>query len=120
MEAVMASASDHGSERLGRSAALLAWTVIYVPVGLVMYWITTFLFAFSGQQYRMVPVVNAGFWLVGLSGLVIVAASLRWRWSDRTRLTTLVAGAVLAWLAMVGIYWSLSFRLGAGAPSPVG
>ncbi len=38
-----------------------AWALIHGSVGLVMSQVTVFLFAFSGGQARMGPVVAAGF-----------------------------------------------------------
>ena len=38
---------------------LLGWILLAGPIGFVMYAVTTFLFAFSGGQYRMTPIVGA-------------------------------------------------------------
>ena len=55
---------------------ILAWLLFYGPVGVIMYLITTFLFAFSGGQVRMVPVVNSGFLIVSAGVLIMGMISL--------------------------------------------
>ncbi len=92
---------------------LLSWGMVYGPIGVLMYGITTFLFAFSGGQYRMVPVVNAGFWIVLFSGLIVGIVPLVRGWPVGRIMVAMLSGAALSWLL---VYWRLSFQLGAGAP----
>ena len=95
---------------------LLSWGVVYGPIGVLMYGITTFLFAFSGGQVRMVPVVNAGFWIVLFSGLIVGMVPLVRGWSVGKTIMAMLLGAGLSWLLAVIVYWRLSFQLGAGMP----
>ena len=55
---------------------LLTWVLLYGPFGAVMYAVTTFLFAFSGGQSRMTPIVGAGPWLAGNGALLVGGAVL--------------------------------------------
>ena len=73
---------------------------------------TSFLFAFSGGQYRMVPIVNTGAVIVIALGLI--AAALASRTHSRMeiiRWTAIVTAA--SWALAIGIEWLVSFRLGA-------
>ncbi len=90
----------------------VAIAVIVLVVSGFFYLVTTFLFAFSGGQYRMVAVVNAGaVAVIALSAVVAVvtwlmrgpAAALKW--------TVIAAGA--GCVAAIVVEWLLSFRLGA-------
>jgi len=86
-------------------------TVIAVPAGL-MYLVTTFLFAFSGGQYRMVAVVNYA--ALAMIAIPIVAAAIAWRVRSGAG-AAVTAGAVTlgGWMATVVAEWLLSFWLGA-------
>jgi hypothetical protein len=85
---------------------------IVLPAAGVAYLVTTFLFAFSGGQNRMVLVVNLGALVViGLQVLVAVLA-----WSLRSpaaavKWTVIATGA--GWVAAIIVEWLISFRLGA-------
>src|SRR5215217_7172141 len=92
---------------------LLAWVLVYGPVGAVMYAVTTFLFAFSGGQYRMVPVVRGGFWAVGLAVLLGGGLALARTRSLARAGGLMLASAAVGWLVALGVYWLVSFRLGA-------
>ena len=96
---------------------LLTWVLLYGPFGAVMYLVTTFLFAFSGGQYRMVPVVQRGFWVVGLVVLLVGGIALARTRSLTRAVGLMLASAVAAWLLAIGVYWLVSFRLGAIAPT---
>lgn len=88
------------------------WFVIHGVSGAVMFGVTTFLFAFSGGQTRMAPVVTAGFWGVGA---VVLAAGLIVMQRTRTQTTAVQAmliSVVVAWSIVVFIEWRLSFLLG--------
>ena len=95
---------------------LFSWGVVYGPIGVLMYGITTFLFAFSSGQYRMVPVVNAGFLIVMFSGLIVGIVPLVQGWPVGRIMVAMLSAAALSWLVAVIVYWRLSFQLGAGAP----
>ena len=77
----------------------------------VMYLITSFLFAFSGSQYRMVPVVGYG--ALAVIGATLLIAIVVWRLRSLAAAVKWAAIATaLGWaLAIVG-EWILSFGLG--------
>jgi len=77
----------------------------------VMYLITSFLFAFSGGQYRMVPVVGYG--ALAVIGATLSIAIVVWRLRSLAAAVKWAAIATaLGWaLAIVG-EWILSFGLG--------
>ncbi len=97
---------------------LLTWVLLYGPFGAVMYAVTTFLFAFSGAQHRVVPVVQGGFWPAELVALLVGVMALTLTRSRGTALNLMFASAAVAWLVALGIYWLVSFRLGAPPPPP--
>ena len=103
---------------MGRTTVqlLLAWLALCGPLGAVLYLITTFLFAFSGCQARMVPIVNGGVWVVNLAALVVGGVALARTRSLRPAVRALLVGAVVAWLVAILVYWLVSFRLGAASP----
>ena len=78
----------------------------------VMYAVTTFLFAFSGGQYRMVEVVGLGALLVTASALAVALALWRLRSPGQAATGVLVFSAIAWTVAVVG-EWLLSFSLGA-------
>ena len=90
---------------------ILAWLLVYGPVGVIMYLITTFLFAFSGGQVRMVPVVNSGFLIVSAGVLIMGMISLIISQSLSKAIKSMLITTVFAWLLTWIIYWILSFRL---------
>ena len=93
-------------------AYVAAVAVIVLFSSAVGYLLTTFLFAFSGGQYRMVRVVNLGA-LIVIAVLIVVAvvawlvrspaAAIKW--------TAIATG--VAWLVAVIVEWVISFSLGA-------
>ena len=85
---------------------------IVVSAGGFFYLVTTFLFAFSGGQYRMVAVVNGGALLVVAVGVATAAGVWRMRSPvSAVKWTASVTG--LGWIAAVASEWLLSFSLGA-------
>jgi hypothetical protein len=95
-----------------RPGAIAAIAVTIGVSAVVMYGVTTFLFAFSGGQYRMVTVVNSGAVAVIAAGAL--SGLLAWRLRSRDvalRAAALATGA--AWVAAIFIEWLLSFWLGA-------
>src|SRR5256885_8528870 len=95
---------------------VIALAGIVLAPGAFGYLATTFLFAFSGGQYRMIAVVNVVALVVVALGAVV--AALAWRLRSAAAaviLTAIVTGA--GWVAAVIGEWLLSFRLGAGRRS---
>jgi len=96
------------------STALTVITIaaIVLPAAGVGYLVTTFLFAFSGGQSRMVGVVNLGCLVV--IGLGVVLAAIAWRLRspvDAIKWSAIATGA--GWVAVLIAEWLISFRLGA-------
>jgi hypothetical protein len=84
---------------------------IAVPAGL-MYLVTTFLFAFSGGQYRMVAVVNDA--ALAMIAIPIVAAAIAWRVRSGAAAAVTAAAVTLGgWVATAVAEWVVSFWLGA-------
>ena len=85
--------------------------IVVVPA-MFMYLVTTFLFAFSGGQTRMVGVVNAV--ALAMVAITIVVAAVTWRWrSAPVAVAVTAAVSAAGWfLAVVG-EWVVSFFLGA-------
>jgi hypothetical protein len=77
------------------------------------YLVTTFLFAFSGGQYRMVAIVNYGVLAMVAAPIVVAAVAWRIRSGQAAAKVTAAADAV-GWACTVSIEWLLSFTLGAG------
>jgi hypothetical protein len=90
-------------------AAIVAIVASAAALG---YLVTTFLFAFSGGQYRMVTVVNVGALLViGVGALV---AGVTWRVRSPSVAVVATAMATVAgWIAALIAEWLISFWLGA-------
>ena len=92
--------------------ALLTLLVIGVISG-VMYEVTVFLFAFSGGQARMEPVVNYGALAVVAATILVAIVSWRARSPAEAVKYTAIATGVLWVAALIG-EWGFSFTLGAG------
>ena len=95
---------------------LLGWVALAGPIGLVMYAVTTFLSAFSGGQYRMVPIVAAGPWLVAVVSLLVGAVVLAATRSLPRALGAVLGSIVVTWPVAVVAYWVVADRLGANPP----
>ena len=67
---------DTGPTRTSAPLGMVAIAVIVLGVAAVGYLVTTFLFAFSGGQYRMVAVVNLG--AVAVISLGVLVAAVKW------------------------------------------
>ena len=67
---------DTGPARTSAPLGTVAVTGIVLGVAAVGYLVTTFLFAFSGGQYRMVAVVNLG--AVAVISLGVLVAAVKW------------------------------------------
>lgn len=78
----------------------------------VMYLITTFLFAFSGGQYRMVAVVGYGALAVIVATLLVAAGVWRLR-SMAAAVKWAAITTAAGWAIAVMVEWILSFVLGA-------
>ena len=81
--------------------------------GAFMYLVTTFLFAFSGGQNRMGPVVALGALAVIATTLLAAAIAWRIRPPATAAITAGIATAV-AWVLAIFVEWSISYVLGAG------
>ena len=110
-----------GSEWVPASQAPAATSPITVVIGIVlvvgftaglMFLVTTFLFAFSGGQYRMVGVVNYGVLAVIGTTLLITGAAWRLR-SPVAALKWAAIATGVGWVAAVFVEWLLSLELGA-------
>ena len=98
--------------RISVPLAILAIAGIVLGAAAVGYLVTTFLFAFSGGQNRMVVVVNVGGLIViGLNVLVAGAAWIVRSRADSIKWTAIAAG--VGWAAALIAEWVLSFWLGA-------
>ncbi len=95
---------------------LLGWVAIAGPSGFVMYAVTTFLFAFSGGQYRMTPIVGAAPWVVGVGALLVGGGVLAATRSLPRALWAVVRSIAVAWPLAVLVLWVVSFRLGLNPP----
>jgi hypothetical protein len=102
-----------GSSSAGASPAVMAIaiSVVVLAAGAFGYLLTTFLFAFSGGQYRMVPVVNLVAVAVVVSSFVVAAVTWILR-SPMHALQWATIGTGIGWLAAIAIEFVLSFSLG--------
>jgi len=95
-----------------RVAAAIGATAVILVVGVVGYIVTTFLFAFSGGQYRMVNVVNVG--ALAVIGVGALAAALAlWKRSSATAIKWAAIATGIGWVIALLAEWLLSFALGA-------
>jgi len=92
--------------------ALLAIGAIVAIAGGFGYVVTTFLFAFSGGQYRMVGVVNI--FALGVIAVGLLAAVAGWwlrsRWAA---ITSAGIATGIGWAVALIAEWLVSFQLGA-------
>jgi hypothetical protein len=104
-----------GQSRPAATSALVAAIAIGAIVALaggIGYLVTTFLFAFSGGQYRMVTVVNiAALCVIGL-GLATAAASWFLR-SPEAAIKWAAIATGIGWIVAFMAEWLISFQLGA-------
>src|SRR5947209_20393279 len=101
-----------GPARTSAPLAILAIGAVVLGAAAAGYLVTTFLFAFSGGQNRMLVVVNVGGLIViGLNVLVAAAARIVRSPADSIKWTAIAAGA--GWAAALIAEWVLSFWLGA-------
>jgi hypothetical protein len=96
-----------------KSATGLSIAIIVGPAAVVMYLVTTFLFHFSGGQYRMGPVVDYGALAVIAVTLLLTAIAWRVR-SPAAALKTATIATIVAWVLAIVVEWGLSFVWGAG------
>lgn len=89
----------------------IAIAVVVMAAGAFGYLVTTFLFAFSGGQSRMVAVVNLVALAVVVSSLVVAAVAWILRSPTQAlKWTLIVSGG--GWVAAIAIEFVLSFSLG--------
>jgi hypothetical protein len=104
---------DTGPARTSTPLGIVAIAMIVLGVAAVGYLVTTFLFAFSGGQYRMVAVVNLG--AVAVISLGVLVAAVTWivrSPAEAIRWTAIATGG--GWVAALIAEWLISFSLGAG------
>jgi hypothetical protein len=89
----------------------IAIAIVVLAAGAIGYLVTTFLFAFSGSQYRMVAVVNLGAVLVLVSSFAVAAVSWMLR-SPMDALKWALIATAIGWVAAFAIEFVLSFSLG--------
>ena len=95
-----------------RASWIIAIAAIVVVPAIFMYLVTTFLFAFSGGQYRMVAVVNAVD--VAMVAITVGVAGVTWRWrSAATAAKVTAVVTAVGWFLALAAEWILSFFLGA-------
>ena len=95
-----------------RRAVAIGIVIGVLVSGAFMYLVTTFLFDFSGGQYRMGPVVAYGA-LAAIGGILVVSAIV---WRIRSPATAAIwAGIATAvvWAVAVFVEWRVSYVLGA-------
>src|SRR5882762_9168251 len=92
--------------------AVAALLIIAVISGF-FFFVTTFLFAFSGGQYRMVSVVQYGALAVITVSVLVAAIAWRLRSPTAAVLCAAIATPAAGVVALV-VEWGLSFVLGAG------
>src|SRR5438067_6758364 len=105
---------DTGPTRTSAPLGMVAIAVIVLGVAAVGYLVTTFLFAFSGGQYRMVAVVNLG--AVAVISLGVLVAAVKWivrSSAEAIKWTAIATGG--GWVAALIAEWLFSFSLGAGS-----
>jgi hypothetical protein len=92
--------------------SIVVLAAVVLPAAGFGYLVTTFLFAFSGGQDRMVEVVNLG--ALSVIALGVVVAAVAWRLRSPAAAVKWTATATgLGWIAAVVVEWIVSFRLGA-------
>ena len=109
-------ANVHNGSGSSSSRALLLVTAVAIAIvvlaaGAFGYLVTTFLFAFSGSQYRMVAVVNLVAVLVLVSSFVVAALAWILR-SPMHAFKWAAIGTAVGWVAAIAIEFVLSFSLG--------
>lgn len=83
-------------------------------ISLIMFGVTTFLFAFSGGEVRMVPVVREAAYVA--SGASFLLSAMVWLLrSSQAAVITAALGTLAVWLVTVFVEWRLTFVLGPGA-----
>ena len=107
-----ATATKPGKNQIPAIGAIAAIAAIVLPAAGFGYLVTTFLFAFSGGQSRMVAVVNLGALAVIGFGVLVAAVT----WILRSPLAAIIWTAIatgVGWVAVVIAEWLISFQLGA-------
>jgi hypothetical protein len=112
---------NRGVGNRARALALVLATLLVpfaVPIAYVMFAITTFLFHFSGGQYRMGPIVTAGPF-IAIAAALVAGSITAWRTAQFGLAFGVMARATgIAWAVLVLGYWLLSFAFGATPISP--
>jgi hypothetical protein len=89
----------------------IAIAMVVLAAGAFGYLLTTFLFAFSGGQYRMVAVVNLAAVAVVVASFAVAALTWILR-SPMHALQWAAIGTSIGWIVAIAIEFVLSFSLG--------
>jgi hypothetical protein len=109
----MSAASLAPMSRQAKRAVAIGIVVGVLLAGAFMYLVTTFLFDFSGGQYRMGPVVVYS--ALGAISATLVVAAIAWRIRSPSAAAGWAAIATaVTWAVAVFVEWRVSFALGAG------
>ena len=103
--------SGSSSSRALPLVTAVAIAIVVLAAGAFGYLVTTFLFAFSGSQYRMVAVVNLVALLVLVSSFVMAAVAWILR-SPMHAFKWAAIGTAVGWIAAIAVEFVLSFSLG--------
>ena len=98
--------------RRDKVAVALSLLLLIGVAGAFMYLVTTFLFHFSGGQFRMGPVVDYGA-LAVVAGTLLLAMIV---WKIRSPIVAVKYTAIatpVAWVVALLVEWGFSFVLGA-------
>ena len=95
-----------------RIVTVVVIAAIVLVAAAIGYGVSTFLFAFSGGQYRMVTVVNVGALIVIALGALVAAVTWRLRSPGAAVAPTAIATGA-GWAAALIAEWIISFWLGA-------
>jgi hypothetical protein len=97
--------------RQAKRAVALGILIGVLLAGAFMYLVTTFLFGFSGGQYRMGSVVLYG--ALAAIGAALVVAAIAWRIrSPAAAAASAAIGTAVAWAVAIFVEWRISYVLG--------
>jgi hypothetical protein len=92
--------------------SVVAIALIVLAAAGVGFLLTTFLFAFSSGQFRMVAIVNGAALAVAALGLSVAAFAWRFGSASAALKWTAIATAI-GWAVVIAVEFVLSFSLGA-------
>jgi hypothetical protein len=104
--------NDRQQARTSVYLLVVVIALIVLVAAAIGYFVTTFLFAFSGGQHRMVAVVNVAALIVIGASVLVTAVTWRLRSREAAVASTAIATGV-GWVVAVVAEWLISFSLGA-------